>query len=64
LKRLPKYDGEKTPSTEEQIDSFQDFTENLFVEHDIVFMRIFVHTLEGDVKKWFRELPIASIDIW
>jgi hypothetical protein len=62
LKLLPKYDGEKTHSTKEHIAAFQEFTENLFVEHDNVFMRIFVQTLEGDIIKWFRELPIASID--
>jgi hypothetical protein len=64
LKLLPKYDGEKTHSVEEHIGSFQDFTDNLFVEHEDVFMRIFVQNLEGDIMKWFRELPVASIDSW
>jgi hypothetical protein len=58
---LPKYNGEPTLSTEEHLVSFQDFTDNLFMEHDDVFMRLFVQTLEGDVHKWFRELPTASI---
>jgi hypothetical protein len=44
--------------------SFQDFTDNLFVEHDDVFMRLFVQTLEGDVRKWFSGLPHASINSW
>jgi hypothetical protein len=38
--------------------------DNLFVEHDDVFMRLFVQTLEGDVRKWFRGLPHASINTW
>jgi hypothetical protein len=27
-------------------------------------MRLFFQTLEGDVCKWFRELPTSSIDSW
>jgi hypothetical protein len=38
------------------------FTDNLLVEHDDVFMRIVFQTLEGDVWKWLRDIPIASID--
>jgi hypothetical protein len=34
------------------------------MEHDDVFMRLFVQTLEGYVCKWFRELPTTSIDSW
>jgi hypothetical protein len=44
--------------------AFQDFTDNLFVEHDDVFMRLFIQTLEGDVRKWFRGLPVATIGTW
>jgi hypothetical protein len=64
LKLLPKYDGEKEITTEEHMDSFQDFTDNLFIEHDDVFMILFVQNLEGDVRKWFRGLPHASINSW
>jgi hypothetical protein len=49
LKLFPKYNGEPTLSVEEHLVTFQDFTDNLFVEHDDVFMRLFVQTLEGDV---------------
>ena len=44
--------------------AFQDFIDDQFVEHDDVFMRLFVKTQEGDVHKWFRELPTSSIDSW
>jgi len=47
---------------EEHMEAFRDFTFNLFVEHDDVFMRSFVRALEGDVRKWFRGLPHASIN--
>jgi hypothetical protein len=61
---LPKYNGEPTLSTEEHLVSLHDFTNNLFVEHDDVFMRLFVQNLEGDVCKWLKELPTSSIDSW
>jgi hypothetical protein len=64
MKYLPKFDGDKTRSAEEHMSAFHDFTDDQFVEHDDVFMRLFVQTLEGDVRKWFRELPVASIDSW
>jgi hypothetical protein len=64
LKLLPKYDGEKTLIVEEHMVVFQDFTENLFIEHDDVFKILFVQTIKGDVRKWFRGLPRASINTW
>jgi hypothetical protein len=36
----------------------------MFVDHDDVFMRYFFQNLEGDMKKWFRELHLALIDSW
>jgi hypothetical protein len=42
LKLLPKYDGEQAHSAEEHLAAFQDFIDNLFMEHDDVFMRLFV----------------------
>jgi hypothetical protein len=61
LKLFPKYDGEKAISAKEHMGAFQDFTHNLFMEHDDVFMRLFVQTLERDVRKWFRGLLATSI---
>jgi hypothetical protein len=58
LKLLPKYNGESSLSAEEHLVTFQDFTDNLFMENDDVFMRFFVQTLEGDVHKWFRNSPL------
>lgn len=42
---LPKYDGEKEQTTEYHVTAFQGFTNNLFIEHDHVCMRLFVQTL-------------------
>jgi hypothetical protein len=46
------------------METFQDFTGNLFIEHDDVFMRLFVQNLEGNVCKWFKGLPHTSINYW
>jgi hypothetical protein len=62
LKDLPKFDGDKTRSTEEHMSALHDFKNDQFVEHDDVFMRLFFQNLEGYVRKWFRELPVASND--
>jgi len=64
MKYLPKVDGNKTCSDEEHMCAFHEFTDDRFVEHDDIFMRIFVQNLYGDVRKWFKEIPTASIDSW
>jgi len=64
MKYLPKFNGDKTHSVEEHMSSFREFTNEPFVENNNAFMRLFVQNLGGDVRKWFRELPVASIDSW
>lgn len=44
--------------------SFQDCTDNLADAEDDVYMRLFVQSLEGDARKWFRNLSANSIDSW
>jgi hypothetical protein len=62
MKYHPKFDVDKTCSAEEHMSDFHDFIDEQFVEHDDVFMRIFIQNLEGDVRKGFREIHVASID--
>jgi len=64
MKYLPQFHGGKTHSTEDNMSAFRDFTDDEFVEHNDVFMRLFVQTLGGDVRKWFIELHVASNDSW
>jgi hypothetical protein len=64
LKLMPKYNAEKKGTAEEHLDAFQNFTDNLNVEHEDVYMRIFVQTLDGDVRKWFINLGNATLDSW
>ena len=64
LNIFPKFDGEYNTIVEEHMAKFQDFTNNLLIEYDDVYMRLFVHTLEGEVRKWFRYLPTNSLIYW
>jgi hypothetical protein len=62
LKQLPKFTGKGDIAAEEHIEAFYSFTDAHIIMHADVWMRIFVHSLEGEAKKWFRALPPRSID--
>ena len=61
---LPQYDGEKATIAKEHMATFQVFTDNMYIVHDDVFMRLFVQNFEGYIKNWFKELPANSINSW
>jgi hypothetical protein len=48
LKLLPKFNGNFPKIFDACIIAFQDFIENLLVEHEDIFMWMFVHCLEGE----------------
>jgi hypothetical protein len=62
LKKMPRFTGGGDITTEEHLESFYSFTDHHVIMHAYVWMRIFVHSLEGEARKWFRELPLGSID--
>jgi hypothetical protein len=43
---------------------FLKFVDDLEVEYEDVVMKMFVQTLEGDARTWYKSLPDASIDGW
>jgi hypothetical protein len=61
LKQLPKFIGEGDIATEEHLEAFYSFKDDHVIMHVDVWMRIFVHSLEGEARKWFRALPLGSI---
>jgi hypothetical protein len=61
MKYLPRFNGEGEVTTEEHLASFYSFADNFNVEHTDVWMRLFVQSLDGEVRKWFRGLPANSI---
>lgn len=48
-------------TTQRQIDIFDAFLENQNVEHHDVVLRLFIQSLDGEVRKWFKSLPNNSI---
>jgi hypothetical protein len=62
LKQLPKFTGEGDIAAEEHLEAFYSFTDDHVIMHADVWMRIFIHSLEGEARKWFRALPPGSID--
>lgn len=41
--------------------NFENYARNLGVQHDDVVIRMFVQSLDEDVRKWFKTLPNDSI---
>jgi hypothetical protein len=60
-KYMPKFTGEGDVTTEEHIEAFYSYAENLNIEEEDVWTRVFVQSLDGHARKWFKELPTRSI---
>jgi hypothetical protein len=58
LKKLPRFTGEGDITAEEHLEAFYNFSEHHVIMHADVWMRIFVHILEGEARKWFKALPL------
>jgi hypothetical protein len=61
MKYLPRYNGEGEVTIEEHLVAFYSFADNFNIDYVDVWMRLFVQSLDGEVRKWFRGLPPASI---
>jgi len=60
-KYMPKFIGTEGVTTEEHIESFYSYADNLDISEADVRMRVFVQSLDGEARKWFRELTPRSI---
>jgi hypothetical protein len=47
---------------EEHLEGFYSFTDDNVIMHADIWMRIFVHSLQGEARQWFKALPHGSID--
>jgi hypothetical protein len=61
LKYMPKFTGEEDITIEEHLVSFYSYVDNLNIENEDVWMRVFVQSLDGEAMKWFRGLTPGSI---
>lgn len=64
LKLLPMFNGGDDTSVPSHIEAFFAFAQNLNVEHLDVVLRLFVQSLDGEIRKWFNSLLDASITTW
>jgi hypothetical protein len=62
LKYMPKFTGEEDITAEEHLAAFYSYADNLNIENEDVWMRVFVQSLDGEARKWFRSLALGSID--
>jgi hypothetical protein len=61
MKYLPRYNGEGDVTAEEHLVAFYSFADNFNIDYANVWMRLFVQSLDGEVRKWFWDIPPPSI---
>jgi hypothetical protein len=61
---LPRFSGEDHVTAERHLGAFENFIDQFEIVHDDVTMRLFSHSLSGDVAVWFRCLEASSIGSW
>jgi hypothetical protein len=61
MKNLQKFMGEGYLIATENIAFFYQFVDILGIEHKYFYSRMLVKTFEGQVRTWFRGLPVGSI---
>ena len=62
-KYLPRFNGQGETTAEEHWDAFLIYADNQNIEAKDVWMGMFVQILDGEVRKWLRELPTNSITL-
>lgn len=60
-KYIPNFTGEGDVTDEEHIEAFCSYAENLNIEDADIWTRVFVQSLDGHARKWFKELLVGSV---
>jgi hypothetical protein len=60
-KYMLKFTGVGEYTAEEHIEAFYAYAENINISEEDVWTRVFVQSLDGQARKWFKELPKNSI---
>jgi hypothetical protein len=61
LKYMPKFTGEEDITAKEHLAALYSYADNLYIENEDVWMKVFVQSLDDEVRKWFRRLAPRSI---
>jgi hypothetical protein len=54
LKKLPKFTGKGDITAKDHLAAFYSYADNYVIIDEDVWMRIFVHSLDGEARKWFK----------
>jgi hypothetical protein len=60
-KYMSKFTGEEEYTVKEHIEAFYAYAENINILEEDVWNRVFVQSLDGQARKWFKEIPTNSI---
>jgi hypothetical protein len=60
-KYMSKFTGSEDYTAEQHIEDFYAYAENINISEEDVWTRIFVQRLDGQARKWFKELPTNSV---
>ena len=61
LKYKLKFIAEGYFTVEEHLEAFYNYAENINIEQEDVWTRVFVQSLDGQARKWFKELLSGSV---
>jgi hypothetical protein len=60
-KYMPKFTRSRDYTAEEHIEDFDAYAENINISEEDVWTKFFVQSLDGQARKWFKELPTNSV---
>jgi hypothetical protein len=58
---MPKFLGTEEVTTEENLELFYSYADNINITQEDVWTRLFVQSLDGEAMRWFRELTPRTI---
>jgi hypothetical protein len=61
LKYMPNFTGEEDITVEEHLATFYSYADNLNIENEYVWIRVFIQSHFSEATKWFRGLAPGSI---
>lgn len=60
-KYRPKFTATEGVTVKEHLESFYSYVDKLDISEDDVLMRVFMQSLDGEARKWFKELAPKSL---
>eukprot|EP01018_Ginkgo_biloba_P005995 Gb_06784 [translate_table: standard] len=63
-KDLLKFSGNSAVSVDDNLAQFYNVVENMEIEYEDVVMKMFVQTLEGEARAWYKSLGAGSVTGW